>query len=229
MNRKKKKRFINLSRNKRRPKVYAIKKLIEKSTIYNSMFYGDQYIHGHNGWLDIYFLSKKSKFIFYNVYLITTKAAYKDACEQIAHDKANELVSQDWHLEKNPGKDSSIMVWKYDHKKPLWDGLTWMEFIEREEQKAADSGEIKVRAFIKQQKDYKQGIGLHAQLPVDSFTVENVCKFIQDYWDAGEPENFDFGKDYSYTKAEINWGLDVNQLIAPWEVEEALAKQNESE
>ena len=71
--------FNQLSRRHQRAAYIELKNKIRRaSSILGGVFYTHDYLHGQNGWADVYFLGHKVP-VFYNAALQTARTAYKEA------------------------------------------------------------------------------------------------------------------------------------------------------
>lgn len=188
--------------------------------ILGGKFTTHNYIHGDNGWLDLYFLGPKAP-VFYNVSLSTTKYAYVQAVQKEAMDRSYALVAEtepSWldRSYKDP-KSGHWITPAYEHSvHPEFGGMTRYEWERSQCAEIADSGTIQICQAWSIHHDYGFGIGLHATVDVPSLTIENVNAFIDQFMKA--PMAYRDPNACSYRFDEIrNWGVESNAVAYPWE------------
>lgn len=189
------------------------------------LFYTHDYVHGQNGWVDIYFLGK-AKGVFYNVTLQTARYEYKEEVSQAAWDAADALVPHRFNLFEDAKKDPVTGHWvsnpKPEGSLDAFGGLTRWDWIRGEEARIADARTVKVHARVELDRDYAHGIGLHATIDVPFLTVDAINAFIRDFLARGEKAWRDDNA-LSYSHEEVGyWGLESNALVEPWDVAKAL-------
>lgn len=195
------------------------------ASLLGGLFYTHDYIHGQNGWVDIYFLGK-AKGVFYNVTLQTARYEYKEEVSQAAWDAADVLVPHRFNLFEDAKKDPVTGHWVSNPKPEgaldAFGGLTRWDWIREKEKAIAEARTVKVHARVELDRDYAHGIGLHATIDVPFLTVEAINAFIRQFLADGEKAWRDQNA-LSFSHEEVGyWGLESNQLVEPWEVEAAL-------
>ncbi len=197
------------------------------ASVLGGLFYTHDYVHGENGWVDIYFLGKEAG-VFYNVTLQTARYEYKEEVSQAAWDAADALVPHRFNLFEDAKKDP-VTGYYVSNPKPegaldAFGGLTRFDWIREKEKEIADARTVKVHARVELDRDYAHGIGLHATIDVPFLTVEAINAFIRDFLARGEKPWRD-GNALSFSHEEVGyWGLESNALVEPWDVADALAK-----
>lgn len=90
----KRKPFAGRSRRRQRDAFIRVRNRIRQAApILGGTFFTRDYLHGENGWADIYFLGRKAP-IFYSVTLETTRHAYKERVLDAAWRRSYELVPE---------------------------------------------------------------------------------------------------------------------------------------
>jgi hypothetical protein len=213
--------FANRPRRAKKAAFISVKNDIRRAApILGGKFTTHNYIHGDNGWLDIYFLGSKAP-NFYNVSLCTTKYAYVEAVKNEAMDRSYALVADtepSW-LDRSY-KDPTTGRWitpAYEQPiHPEFEGLTRFEWEKSQREAIANSGTIQVFQSWSVHHDYSSGIGLHATIDVPSLTIEHVNAFIEQFMRA--PMAYRDPNPLSYRFDEIrNWGMESNAVAYPWE------------
>lgn len=212
---------------KQRKRAYiGVKNDIRRAaSLLGGLFYSHDYIHGQNGWVDIYFLGKETG-VFYNVALQTARYAYKEEVSHAAWEAAEALAPHRFNLFDDARKDP---VTGYYVSKPepegaleVFGGLKRWDWIREEEKRIAEARTVSVHTELTLHRDYHHGIGLHATIDVPFLTVEAINAFIRDFLARGE-KPWKKGKALSFSHEEIGyWGLESNAIVEPWEVEKAL-------
>lgn len=218
--RKKHKPYGDLSSRRRKQIYIRMKNQIRRSAPnLGGLFYTHDYMHGQNGWIDLYFIGKNR--VVYNVTLETTRCAYKEAVSDAAWDAADARLPRKLDLFSKSVKDPVTGLWTL-HREPEvghaeYDGLTRFEFVQREERRIADAGTVKVFEHWTLHRDYAFGVGLHATIDVPFLTVDAVNDFIRRFIEDGE-KAYQSSEAKSYTHDEIaHWGLESNAIVEPWE------------
>ncbi len=198
--------------------------------VLGGLFYTHDYVHGQNGWVDIYFLGKE-KGVFYNVTLQTARYEYKEEVSHAAWEAADALVPHRFNLFEDAKKDPVTGHWVSNPKPEgaldAFGGKTRWEWIHEKEKEIADARTHKVHARVELDRDYAHGIGLHATIDVPFLTVDAINAFIRDFLARGEKPWRDENA-LSFNNEEVGyWGLESNALVEPWDVADALAKAAE--
>ncbi len=234
MNRNKKRTPFHERSAKQRKLAYIRTKnnITRSASLLGGLFYTHDYVHGQNGWVDIYFLGKQ-KGVFYNVTLQTARYEYKEEVSQAAWDAADKLAPHRFNLFEDAKKDP-VTGYYVSNPKPegpldVFGGLERWDWIKAEEKRIAEARTVKVHARVELDRDYAHGIGLHATIDVPFLTVDAINAFIRQFLASGE-KAWRSKKALSFSHEEIGyWGLESNAIVEPWEVEAALAKAAESE
>lgn len=231
INNKRRTPFHERSRKQRKLAFIRTKNNIRRAaSVLGGLFYTHDYVHGQNGWVDIYFLGKENG-VFYNVTLQTARYEYKEEVSQAAWDAADALVPHRFNLFEDAKKDP-VTGYYVSNPKPegaldAFGGLTRWDWIKAEEIRIADARTVKVHARVELDREYAHGIGLHATIDVPFLTVEAINAFIADFLARGEKPWRD-KKALSFSHEEVGyWGLESNALVEPWDVADALAKAAE--
>jgi hypothetical protein len=231
--RNRRKPFHERSARERKLAYIRMKNNIRRSaSVLGGLFYTHDYVHGQNGWVDIYFLGKE-KGVFYNVTLQTARYEYKEEVSQAAWDAADAMVPHRFNLFEDAKKDP-VTGYYVSNPKPegpldVFGGLTRWDWIKAEEARIAEARTVKVHARVELDRDYAHGIGLHATVDVPFLTVDAINAFIGDFLANGEKAWRD-DKALSFSHEEVGyWGLESNAIVEPWEVADALAKAAESD
>lgn len=228
INRKRHTPFHKRSSKARKLAFIRMKNNIRRSApVLGGLFYTHDYVHGQNGWVDIYFLGRQ-KGVFYNVTLQTARYEYKEEVSQAAWDAADALSPHRFNLFEDAKKDPVTGHW-ISNPKPegaldAFGGLSRWDWIRAEEVRIANARTVKVHARVELDRDYAHGIGLHATIDAPYLTVEAINDFIRAFLAAGEKAYRDENA-LSYSHEEVGyWGLESNALVEPWDVADALAK-----
>lgn len=180
-------------------------------------FYTHQYVHGDNGWLDVYFLGLR-KPLFYNATLQTTRHAYKELVWDRAWDLSFEVAPTEHDLPvwegvyKDPATGRYITSAREPHRYPELGGLTRLDWVYGQLAAIADRGETSVMEGWSLHRGYHSGIGLHATLDVPSLTVEAVNAFIDRFLQS--PTALAAGERRSFRFDQIDhWDLESNAIV----------------
>jgi len=179
----KKKTFTQLTAKRRKTLRYFLKQTINQAApALGGLFYTNDYLYGTNGFIDCYFLGRDNK-TFYNATLQTTRCEYKEKAQDIARDKADELVPIDvdaiWdRLQgKTPIDDA---VDPYDPN-PAFGNLRRLDWVDEQSRIIADEGTVQVFEEVTLHCDYRYGIGLHATIDVPYLTIDTINTFIRNF------------------------------------------------
>lgn len=183
------KSFIEKSRKQRKKLYINLKNNIRKAQLSKGANFFTYNVIGNNTqWADIYFLSKKNGY-FYNVTIETTKAFFHESLESIAMDEA--------------------LKFKTSENK-----LSFKEIMNLQDKIIEDKlkeGSHFVLEGVYLLKDYSYGIGLQMTLNLESLTVENINKAIDDFlknneqeW-TGEKFSYLWKKDISYSVQALDF------------------------
>lgn len=206
-------------RRQRKRDYIRIKNNIRRSTpVLGGHFYTHDYLHGENGWVDIYFLSRQP-LGFYNATLETTACAFREKAEDLAFDRSRLLVPYHSSLLDRLGKGNT--VYTDDLEEPIiadaFGGLNRTQWIEQEVIRLIEQGELTVHEQVKLDRGYSFGIGLIATLDVSALTVETINNFVDEFltqmerpWE-GRPIAFD------RSILDKTHKIESNLLVEPWE------------
>lgn len=209
------------SRRRQRTAYIELKNNIRRaSSILGGIFHTHDYLHGQNGWADVYFLGRKAP-VFYNTALQTTRTAFKEAVWDEAWDRSHALApdvepSLFERMVKDPKTGNYVVPEREPVRYPALSGLSRMDWVQAQLPAIANEGTIQVFEEWMLHRDYSYGIGLHATLDVPFLTIDAINHFIECFlacksaYRAPQPCN--------YTYADIeHWGLESNALDEPWE------------
>lgn len=174
-----------------------------------------------NGWIDGYFLGG-DKPNFYNFFLETATYAYNKLVSRRAWDLSYKLTPVDMdpsifeRTVKDPVSGLYVTPVHLPSRYPEFAGLTRYEWTQAQQQRIADSLEIKVFERWTLQRNYSHGIGLRATIDMPCLTVKTVNGFIDRFLNS-EAE-FTSQEPLSFRFDEISkWGHESNQIAQPWE------------
>ncbi|MGC2457276.1 MAG: hypothetical protein WA435_04715 [Gallionellaceae bacterium] len=213
--------FNRQSRRHQRTAYIELKNNIHRaSAILGGVFHTHDYLHGQNGWADVYFLGRKAP-VFYNAALQTTRTAYKEAVWDTAWDRSYALAPDVEpnvleRMEKDPETGNYVVPEREPVRYPALSGLSRMDWVQTQLPVIADEGTIHVFEEWRLHRDYSYGIGLHVTLDVPFLTIDAINGFIERFlsselgYRAPQPCN------YIPTDVE-HWGLESNALVEPWE------------
>lgn len=213
MNHHKKIRAARTRRKRHREYLHAVGLIRRAAPTLGGLFYTNDYLHGQNGWLNLYFLGQNK--VVYSAALQTTRYAYKEAVGDLAWDEAEKLVPFDWFKKHDFVKDAAtgLYVMQQEREPQLaeFDGLTRLQFVQHRERPIADARIVKVFEAWTLHYDHRFGVGLHATIDVPFLTTEAVQDFILRFLAAGEkPYRNDRALSYSYDEIPY-WGVESNQ------------------
>lgn len=213
--------FGNRPRRTKKAAYISVKNDIQRAApVLGGKFTTHDYIHGDNGWLDIYFLGIKAP-IFYNVSLCTTRYAYVQAVQKEAMERSHALVvdtEPSWldRAYKDPHSGNWITP-AYEHPThPEFGGITRFEWERSQYEAIANSGAVQVFPAWTIHHDYSFGIGLHATIDAPHLTIDYINAFIDQFMKV-QVAHHD-SKPCCYRFDEIrNWGVESNAVSYPWE------------
>lgn len=199
--------------------IQAVNRIRRAAPILGGKFYTNNFMHGMNAWLDLYFLGRRFP-IFYNVAMQTTRQAYKEKVLDEAFRRVELIVpeSEKWWEETQIDPVSGLHVTPARAPKRYEElgGLSRHEWIDVQQKMIADEKCIYVHEHWAIQSNYKSGIGLHVTLDVPHLTAEVVNDFVERF--LYHPGNYRDPKPLAYSSSEIaDWGVEVNALAEPWE------------
>lgn len=189
--------FLDLSTRKRRERVNDLKKQIKKMNgIGNGLFYTnhlvvDKYgksngkldhlsdeekeiinIGKRHSWLDFYFLSKKHKNVLYNATISTSYSILMEDLDAIDHSK-EKIENQ------NEKEKAQYFLKNIDMENYYKENIEKEKFINKNQ----------YLGYVNKDYKYAYGIGLNIVIADKKYlTIEDIEKFIQDFWDNDEIE-----------------------------------------
>lgn len=209
------------SRQQRNQCYIDIKNKIRRSApVLGGNFFTHDYIHGENGWLDVYFPAHKAP-NFYNVTLQTTRYAYRELVRDRAFDLSYELAPESEpslfdRMVKNPQTGLYEAPPREPLRYPELNQMTRYAWIESQLPVIADSGNISVFEEWEIDREYAYGIGVHATLNVPYLDIATIGIFVRRFME--KPNNFHDPAPRTYRYDQIKyWGLESNALIDPWD------------
>lgn len=214
--------FFQRSRKAQKHSYIKIRNDIRRATpILGGKFYTHNYMDGGNGWIDGYFLSKKSK-VAYCFAIQTCLYAYKesvrDSAWKLSYEKAS--VELDSSIFDKPARYSmtGLQTWltREPHCYHELSGMTRSAWAESQHERIADSGEIQVFEHWTLHKNYRTGIGLHATIDVPQLDIETVNAFIDRFSETEAVFGCMSPITFSYEQIE-NWGIEINAVAQPWD------------
>lgn len=197
----------------------AINLIRRAAPMLGGTYYTHDYMHGKNGWLDLYFLGVRFP-IFYNVALQTARHAYKEKVLNEALRRVDLIVPEHekWRdiTHKEPGTGQYVTRQREPQRYAELDGLSRYEWVFAQQQVIADEKCVKIYERWEVRKDYISGVGIHATLDVPYLTAEAVERFIERF--LADPQSYHNPVPLSYASSDIDdWGMEANSLVEPWE------------
>ncbi|EGM6703824.1 hypothetical protein IIK97_004058 [Salmonella enterica subsp. enterica serovar Nigeria] len=196
--------FTALSRRQRRASTIRIKNLIHRERLRcGGIFYDDCDIpaaiaSGRWTWSDILFTSRDPA-TYWNAEIITAGLKFKDCVEQAAFDEAWAMLNADEQerettIETVPTYNAAGKI--INHRQlprheityPQFDGLTWLEYIDKRTQEIARDNPPAVHCGYRILPGYRAGIGLQMVVDAPTLTVEVIEAAIADFRARGERE-----------------------------------------
>lgn len=213
--------FSQQSRRRQRAAYIELKNNIRRaSAIIGGAFHTHDFLHGRNGWADVFFPGYKAP-VFYNAALQTTRTAFKEAVWDAAWERSYALApdiepSLLDRMVKDPVSGNYVVPEREPVRYPALSGLTRMEWVQAQLPLIADEGTIQVYEEWTLHRDYSYGIGLHATLDVPYLTIAAINSFIERF--LADESGHRATHPCKYTHVDIeHWGLESNALIEPWE------------
>jgi hypothetical protein len=194
----------------------------QQSPVIGGLFSTHSYIESNTAWIDIWFLSKRKPLVMYNVTLDTTLQAYRDAVWNAAFDATydlnNESQMQELEMEvisRDPKTGMVTTRFPEARPRPEFGGLTSSQWQDIQEERIANSGEIRVYEKWTLHRDYRTGVGLHATIHEPYLTIEAinlfVTKFLEKETEYCGMQAFHFS--YEQCVAAKMSGHDSNRLL----------------
>ena len=187
-------KFMELSRTKRRDKVFALKKEIDKENgLFTSRHYFDEEMH----WVDVYFLSRKDKFTLYNCTLVSPTNQFLDKIADKLYDVTTPLLTTE-ELSKERAFDfvpivkNGIRSWIM--KKPekvvyeKLGNLTWREYQNQVENELIQNEKIDIYEQYTLDYSYAYGIGLNIVVNEKFINETVVVEYITKFLNNGEKD-----------------------------------------
>ncbi len=203
-------------------------KIRRAEPILGGAFFTHDYLHGENGWADVYFLGHKAP-VFYNAALHTTRSAYKDKVWDIAWDRSYSLAPDVGpglleQMVKDPKTGNYFVPEHEPVRYPALDNLSRIDWVRRQLPVIADERAIQVFEEWSLHYDYEYGIGLHATLDVPFLTIDAISHFIERF--LASESAYRAPQPCGYSHADITcWGLESNAIIDPWEWRQVTAEE----
>ena len=213
------KAYPNKSRRRRKRDYIWIKNNIRRAApVLGGQFYTHDYLHGENGWVDIYFLSRKP-LIFYNATLETTACAFREKAEELAFERSCKLVPYRSVLLERLGQGNTVSSEDLDEPVTAdpFGGLDRRRWIDREVVRLIEAGEVAVHEKVELDHSYSFGIGLSATLGVPAITVETVNDFIDEFLARGERPWKGGTVTFDSSIVDKTHKIESNLLVEPWE------------
>lgn len=147
-----------------------------------------------SSWADIYFLSTLHRHRIYNCTIDTSLYAYFSTCEDKAWSNSELILP----FEDEPVSDMFVKAEnglyslaeprpsRVAREKSAFGGLSRSDWIDKEKERLADSGEVFIHPKVELDFSYRYGVGLHATLPVEKLTVAVIDRFIEEFIASGE-------------------------------------------
>ncbi|MDT8990580.1 hypothetical protein RQP54_06840 [Curvibacter sp. APW13] len=208
-------------------------KIRRVAPVLGGRFYTRHYMHGENGWADVFFLGNR-KPIYYNLCIQTASYAYKELVSSRAWELSYELAPLDLDLSisertaKDPVSGLYVTSPREPYRYPELNDMTRYEWAQAENQRIADSLEIQVFEHWTLRREYHSGIGLHATIDVPFVTIEAVNAFIERF--LASEANFTGKTPRSFRFDEIPyWGLESNAICDPGDWANEAKSEQESE
>ncbi len=212
--------FVDLPRHRQKDQFIRARNRIRRAApVLGGRFYTHDYLHGENGWADVLFLSPRPP-LFYNAILSTTRYDYREKVHELASEASYQMAPDrepDFHSRGR--RDPKTKHWIYDYEPlryPELDGLTRLQWIERELPRFADARTLQVFEYWTLHRDYAYGMGLEAVIDVPFLTIEAIEGFIDRFLNTDTGYRSDTPLSYGYEEAGP-WGLESNALIEPWD------------
>jgi len=196
-----------IGKNRRRAFLDKPRSARKKITWYFLKLLGDQPYITHDAgdefyWIDFYFPSKKDpRGTFYNATLETSQTKFEELCKDLAIEGASKIQEPKFSIYKEAEANTQL---------PLWEGLTWYDWIKKEQLRLAQDPSIYVCRETKCLKDYRYGVGLVADIDVPIITPKDIIGFIERFWELGEPFYSEDPAPLSFP--DSNFQLKVNTL-----------------
>lgn len=217
--------FLDRSLRWRKQAFITIKNQIRRDApILGGQFTTHDYLHGQNGWIDAYFLGRRSP-VFYNLDLQTTRHAYKEAVWHRSRQESSARVPDNEpsvidRAVKDPKTGRYITPAREPVRHPDFDGMSRLEWVRAQLPSIADSKAIGVREEWSIHDDYGYGIGLHATIDVPYLTIDAVNAFIHRFLQTETDYQSPTVLSYAYKDIK-HWGLESNAVIDPLDWAEA--------
>ena len=180
---------------------------------------------GQNSWVDIYFLSKKKRGVFYNVTLETTHYAYFEGLREKAYALAEQKVAYPDRLWGERDLKTGYTTLLPEKKSAGFGGLTRYEWANQRVKEMADAQLHPVGTQIQIDTSYRYGVGLHGTIGAKHLSIQTIIDFIEDFWAHGEKDELG-ARTFSYRFDEFKEVRSSNALADP--VEWAPSREQEN-
>ena len=205
-------------RQRKRDYIRSKNNIRRSAPVLGGRFYTYDYLHGENGWLDIYFLSRQLR-VFYNATLETTARAFRGKVEDIAFDRSCLLVPYRSSLLDRLGKGNTVTT--ADLEEPIiadaFGGLNRRQWIEQEVARFIEEGEVTVCEQVKLDRGFSFGIGLIATLDVPVLTMETIDNFVDEFLIQWERPREGRSAAFDRSILDKTHKIESNLLVEPWE------------
>lgn len=147
-------------------------------------------------WFDFFFLSKKFKRVVWNATIHTPSLIFHEKVWELAYDHASSLLPHDKrHADDNllssmvPVTIDGEKMYEYVPRNftyPELDNKTFSQFVSDYEQVVIDTNPPTIHEYVKIDRSYRWGIGLHFLVDVDAINKEVIEDTIVKFWESGE-------------------------------------------
>ncbi|WP_018234344.1 hypothetical protein [Thioalkalivibrio thiocyanodenitrificans] len=206
--------FFDQPRSRKKLDYIRIKNRVQAhAPVLGGEFYSNHLIHGHNGWLDFYFLSTYGRY-FYNATARTAGYVIKESAYEQAFDRSEQIKPYKVRFRRHDGP-GFVMDSSESEAPELFDGLTRHEWVTRERRRILEAEPFEVHETIDKDYGYRFGVGLDAVLDVPGLSIEEINRFIERFRDLGEPEHYRRPHPVAYDPASLSEDahLESNELL----------------
>lgn len=147
------------------------------------LWYTNDYVHGHNSWVDVYFVDSATRTI-YNATLETLASRAGELAQARAYDEAAEREPPPDLFScfvRVAGTRSSQLVFPPDPPRAAFDGLTRSDWVKQRAAALLDAGQIAVCPETTLHRNYNYGIGVHATLHVPGLSVAIISDWVREF------------------------------------------------
>lgn len=145
------------------------------------LWYTDDYVHGENSWVDVYFIDPSTRTI-YNATLDTLAYRAYEAAQGMALSEASDREPPQDLLScfvREPGSRYARMVLPPDPPRQAFDGLSRRDWMKQRVAQLLDSGQVPVHPETTLHRNYGYGIGVHATLDVPGLSVPVITDWVR--------------------------------------------------